>query len=135
MQELSRAKDQKTHLTNDLVKVKEDYRKSMVFLETGDWEDKVKEDRTKETKYVKEAQAVHTSTHIGIHVHCMYMYVRTYIRTNIHTCIHTYIHTFVHTYVHTHTDVCLLYILCMYILFCIHTYLLSIVCSGVLQAY
>ena len=50
MQELSREKGQKTQLTNDLVKVKEDYRKSLIFLETGDWEDRVKEDKTRETK-------------------------------------------------------------------------------------
>ena len=90
VQELSREKGQKTQLTNDLVKVKEDYRKSLIFLETGDWEDKVKEDKTRETKYVSNIRNTFTQACINMYVHaCIctcahirstssYSYVRMY---------------------------------------------------------
>ena len=49
--ELKREQGQKTNLTQNLAKVKEDYRKSMMFMDVGpDWEEKMKEDKTKETR-------------------------------------------------------------------------------------
>ena len=51
---MSREKGQKAQLTNDLVKVKEDFRKSVMLMDELDIEEKLKEreEKTRESKYV-----------------------------------------------------------------------------------